>query len=314
MRRMAALIFAVTLTGVSCDRAGPNDQPRKLRLLEARQQGGDPCLELDLAPGCDVCAELGFYGDGFCDLGLVQYGVCLKPDPDCIASESDCANGRDDDGNGLIDCEDPVCADTPPCWDSPLCGNGVREAGEECDIGDLGGETCQSLGFAGGTLLCAQECTFDTSQCYASGGEICNNDLDDDGDGLVDCEDPDCFQVPGACSICGNGILETGEECDDGNTVDGDGCSSDCRIEQPSGEICNNGLDDDGDGLIDCDDPDCLQLPGACSICGNGILDRGEECDTNDLGGASCESLGYDGGTLLCASDCTFDTSQCSNN
>jgi cysteine-rich repeat protein len=30
---------------------------------------------------------------------------------------------------------------------------------------------------------------------------------------------------------CGNGVLQTGEECDDGNTVDGDGCSSTCKLE-----------------------------------------------------------------------------------
>jgi TonB family protein len=29
-------------------------------------------------------------------------------------------------------------------------------------------------------------------------------------------------------AVCGNGILEAGEQCDDGNTSDGDGCSSTC--------------------------------------------------------------------------------------
>lgn len=33
--------------------------------------------------------------------------------------------------------------------------------------------------------------------------------------------------------ICGNGVVEPGEECDDGNTSDGDGCSSECRYEHP---------------------------------------------------------------------------------
>jgi cysteine-rich repeat protein len=32
-------------------------------------------------------------------------------------------------------------------------------------------------------------------------------------------------------SPCGNEIVQTGEECDDGNTVDGDGCSSTCKLE-----------------------------------------------------------------------------------
>jgi cysteine-rich repeat protein len=34
-----------------------------------------------------------------------------------------------------------------------------------------------------------------------------------------------------AASLCGNGVLQTGEECDDGNTVDSDGCSSTCQLE-----------------------------------------------------------------------------------
>jgi cysteine-rich repeat protein len=44
-------------------------------------------------------------------------------------------------------------------------------------------------------------------------------------------------------SICGNGVVESGEECDDGNLVDGDGCSSDCKIEISA--------DSDGDGISD---------------------------------------------------------------
>jgi len=35
-------------------------------------------------------------------------------------------------------------------------------------------------------------------------------------------------------AACGNGFLEGGEECDDGNTASGDGCSSACRIEGTS--------------------------------------------------------------------------------
>lgn len=37
-------------------------------------------------------------------------------------------------------------------------------------------------------------------------------------------------QVP-ACDFCGDGVIDVSEECDDGNLVDGDGCSSVCLIE-----------------------------------------------------------------------------------
>jgi len=56
--------------------------------------------------------------------------------------------------------------------------------------------------------------------------------------------------------VCGNSLVEAGEECDDGNTKGGDGCNSICQVEQGT-ENCKNNLDDDGDGLIDSADPDC---------------------------------------------------------
>jgi cysteine-rich repeat protein len=37
--------------------------------------------------------------------------------------------------------------------------------------------------------------------------------------------------VAGVCDLCGNGDLNGGEECDDGNLVNGDGCASDCTLE-----------------------------------------------------------------------------------
>lgn len=51
--------------------------------------------------------------------------------------------------------------------DGPVCGNGVLEAGEVCDGADLGGETCVSQGFSGGTLTCNNTCSaFVTTACF----------------------------------------------------------------------------------------------------------------------------------------------------
>jgi hypothetical protein len=60
--------------------------------------------------------------------------------------------------------------------------------------------------------------------------EICGNGFDDDLDGLIDCDDSDCDGHI-SCIVCGNGVTEFPEECDDGNTLSGDGCSSTCKIE-----------------------------------------------------------------------------------
>jgi hypothetical protein len=45
--------------------------------------------------------------------------------------------------------------------------------------------------------------------------------------------------------------------------------------------------------------------------CGNGVIDGTEACDGSDLGGATCASLGYLEGTLLCDAACSLDPSGC---
>jgi hypothetical protein len=46
-----------------------------------------------------------------------------------------------------------------------VCGNMIKEGGEQCDGTDLGGQTCTGLGFDSGNLLCTVICNYDTSQC-----------------------------------------------------------------------------------------------------------------------------------------------------
>jgi hypothetical protein len=59
------------------------------------------------------------------------------------------------------------------------------------------------------------------------------------------------------------------------------------------------------------------QVSLTVELCGNGIIDAGEQCDpaggTAGLGGLTCESFEGPGatGTLFCADDCTFDSSNC---
>ncbi|PYT08125.1 MAG: hypothetical protein DMF49_06050, partial [Acidobacteria bacterium] len=49
-------------------------------------------------------------------------------------------------------------------------------------------------------------------------------------------------------------------------------------------------------------------------ICGNGVREGSEVCDGNDLGGQTCQTQGYDAGTLACNATCNgFDTSGCRN-
>jgi cysteine-rich repeat protein len=60
-------------------------------------------------------------------------------------------------------------------------------------------------------------------------------------------------------SICGDGVLQEQETCDDGNTVGGDGCSATCQLE------CGNGQTDEGE---ECEvDRDCGSAGERCIRC-----------------------------------------------
>lgn len=51
--------------------------------------------------------------------------------------------------------------------------------------------------------------------------------------------------------------------------------------------------------------------PPPLSVCGNGIVESGEQCDGLSFNGQTCLAHGFDGGTLLCLTDCTVNFSQC---
>ena len=59
--------------------------------------------------------------------------------------------------------------------------------------------------------------------------------------------------------------------------------------------------------------PGCSAHDDTGPQCGNGVLERGEQCDSQDLGGRDCVGLGlgFSGGELGCDPDCRLDTSAC---
>jgi len=77
------------------------------------------------------------------------------------------------------------------------CGNHILETGEQCEGTNLNGQTCISLGYAGGTLICypyysPNGCTFDTTGCTQP--------------------------------VCGNSIVEPGEQCDPPGQIQTQSC------------------------------------------------------------------------------------------
>lgn len=87
---------------------------------------------------------------------------------------------------------------------------------------------------------------------------------------------PDACRTTCKPASCGDHVIDSNEECDDGNHINGDGCDLQCRV-----EVCGNSRIEGGEG---CDDGNVADADGCDSNCrptgcGNGVLTAGEECD-----------------------------------
>ncbi len=80
-------------------------------------------------------------------------------------------------GDGIVsegeECDDGNQSNEDDCLTNchlPFCGDGYLWQGhEECDGTQLAGQTCESLGYATGTIACRADCHFDTSGCVECG-------------------------------------------------------------------------------------------------------------------------------------------------
>ncbi|WP_106390619.1 hypothetical protein [Enhygromyxa salina] len=133
--------------------------------------------------------------------------------------------------------------------------------------------------------------------------------------GLLACApDP---QEPNAFMTQGYSTQQTGADTDTSGDSAESGDSADTEVPQdlPSGDGDGDGDTDpgdtgtgDGDGDTGPGDGDTTGNP----ICGNGLIDDGEQCDGGNLGGFTCMDLGYSGGTLGCDPiTCTYDAAAC---
>ncbi|MGY4884827.1 MAG: hypothetical protein ACP5NZ_04590 [Nanobdellota archaeon] len=231
------------------------------------------------------------YGITTCLIGGI-WGACVGGvTPVTENTNTLCHNGLDDSCNSLIDCADPTCLNVV----AETCGNSIDD---DCDGTPDDGCLCAE----GATQPCGTdvgECAFGVQTCTGGawgtciGGvtaipEVCGDGLDNDCDGTPD----------NGCGlgICGDGAINTGEDCDDGGTVNGDGCSAACTIE--SGWTC-------------------VGEPSVCNLlpsCGDGNLDVGEECDDDDNSpGDGCDgSCNVEDGWVcvgapsVCSHECSF--------
>jgi cysteine-rich repeat protein len=292
--------------------------------------------------------------DGFCGDGIWQ-DLVEECEPG-IPYPWTCEDlGYDD---GITSCNAMCMVDGSLCYNMEdiYCGDGIIQPGEECDSQNFGDIECSDIdSFIGGVLQCGSDCLFYTELCQADcPGECGDDELNGEGE---QCDGPDlgpvsssCSDYPGAdfgsgtitcntdCTInlnncrpgtCGDSILNSGEECDDGNKNDGDGCSAVCTAEScgnniiDKGEQCESGVPYSLDceslgfsgGGITC--TNCKWNTSQCidgsGTCGNNMVDSpGEVCDGSDLSGLECSDFtGYNSGSLSCNPDCSLNFSNC---
>ena len=268
-----------------------------------------------LALACDTKTKnVDACGDGFVDPGE----AC-----DTTVGELSCASLGYYNAVGELRCNPDCTLDDSSC--GGRCGDGLVQEGEgeTCDGGNLNGQTCQSLGYTGGTLACGAGCVYDVTGCAGKcgngvidvdEGEVCDGEAlsgetcETQGyhGGALTCE-ADCSGYNlDACETvgrCGDGIIQAihGEVCD-GADLDEETCWSQGYY----GGVLACGADCLALDLTDC---------AAVGRCGDGIiqLNYPEWCDGENLDGQTCESQGYSarGGTLACTHGCMFDGSAC---
>jgi spore coat protein A len=156
--------------------------------------------------------------DGLIDLQDDECNGCQPTGPEGPPGDDTCSDGFDNDCDGFIDDQDPGCVggcsgytDRRSCNDAPGCRWDRKQD----------------------PPVCVDEvCT--PSPEGPSGDPTCQDNTDNDCDGLIDAADPDCQQ---------------------------------CEPTEPTEVSCNDGVDNDCDDAIDCDDTDCADDPVCLPDC-----------------------------------------------
>ena len=143
-----------------------------------------------------------------------------------------------------------ICTSNAGCDDGNPCTQDLCTGGGEfgrCQYAPQDGACDDGLSCDG-----ADHCAL--GACALHDGNPCVT-----GQGCCDESTDTCVQsCPVPLPRCGNGLLQPGEECDDGNVTGGDGCSAICEVE------CGNGALDQGEG---CDDGNTIDGDGCSSKC-----------------------------------------------
>lgn len=201
---------------------------------------------------------------------------------------------QDANGNMLIErkyapapvcgtyCLPPQCDGKTPCFSGckwvfgPSCESIQQSSSSQAPVSLLEGPPTDGGQNSSGQLNTTENVSSSSSSVFIS--PTCGNGIVETGE---ECDDANKIDTDGCTSICflprcGDGIVQFTEQCDDGNTNNIDACSNACKRAQcgdaivQAGEECDDGNQDAFDACTN-----------TCRVprCGDGVVQVGEECD-----------------------------------
>ena len=235
-----------------------------------------------------TCIESAGGTTAACGNGIVDAGEICDPLAAMAKTCADFDASKTWDSSGKPACS-PTCSGLTigtcrEAGQTGSCGNGVVDAGEICDNNAAMTKTCADFDAAkqwqdGGMPACAADCMSLTQGT--------------------------CAEIGSPSAVCGNGIVEAGEVCDDAAQM-----TKTCADFDATKQWQDGGKPGCAKGCTSLMQGTCMESSTPPSeLCGNGTVENGEICDTKAKMTKTCED--YDGnktwesGEPACAADCS---------
>ena len=217
-----------SLSHGDCDDTRPDIHPDAIEICDGLDNNCDGATDGEDAADVSTWyldADLDGHGAGE---GLIE---SCNPGLGYADMNDDCDDARSDTHPGATELCDALDNDCDTVID-----NGLSLVTHYRDVdGDGFGDatiTLEACAVPEGYTAADGDCHDGSAVTYPGATEACDDGLDNNCDGAADCDDvDDCRETTASCWVCGDGYLDPGEECDDGGTASGDGCSSMCVSE-----------------------------------------------------------------------------------